>query len=192
MFKHAVVSLILVVSLAIPASAEPRHHFFHRIWDKHFWIATIVQTAGMVADVETTMAASHRAGLAEGNPLVGNNPSRAELYAVAGGLEIGVLWCEHTLKKMSEDGSRSNATLYHSLVVIQTGVHTGAAIHNLILLSGSSPAPAVTTKPGVPSGLVFPVSGVVFRPAAQTPAGGYIFHPVGRIQAPKLDFLSQR
>lgn len=192
MFKHAVVGLLLVVFVAIPASAEPHHHFFHRIWDKHFWLATIVQTASMVADVETTVAASHRAGLSEGNPLVGSKPGRAELYGVAGGLEIGVLWCEHTLKKMSEDGSSNNATFYHSLVVIQTGVHTGAAIHNMILLSGSSSAHAGTTKTGAPSGPIFPVSGVAFRPTAPTLARAYFFRKMDTIQPPKLDFLSQR
>lgn len=192
MFKHAVVCLFVFMFLAIPASAQTHHHFFHRIWDKHFWIATIVQTAAMAADVETTVAASHRAGLTEGNPLVGNKPNRAELYGVAGGLEIGVLWCEHSLKKMSEDGSRSNATFYHSLVVIQTGVHVGAAIHNIILLSGSSPAQTVTTKPGVTSGLNISVPGIVFRPAVQGAAREYIFRPAVTIQSPKLDFLSQR
>jgi hypothetical protein len=123
-----------------------------RVWDKHFWIVTAIQSVAVIADVETTVAARNRQDLAEGNPLFGSKPGRLKLYSIEGGIEAGVLWSEYSLKKMSMDGSEQNRSMYHALVVIQTGIHSAAAIHNGIVLSGSSGVPVTN---GVHSVVVF-------------------------------------
>ncbi|HEV2299582.1 MAG TPA: hypothetical protein VGR72_13835 [Candidatus Acidoferrales bacterium] len=154
MFKQLAI-LVALLLLCVPASAKPHpriRRLIPRVWDKRFWIATGIQTAAVIADVETTMAARNRQDLVESNPLAGKKPGRLELYSIEGGLEGVVLWSEYTLKKMSTDGSEQNRSLYHALVVIQTGVHTGSAIHNAIVLSGPTGVP---TTSGVHPAIVF-------------------------------------
>lgn len=153
MFKSFSAALVLLL-VSLPASAKPHprlRRLIPRVWDKHFWIATAIQTAAMVADVETTVAARNRHDLGESNPLLGKRPSRLELYSVEGAIEGGVLWGEYTLKDMSMDGSSQDRSMYHALIVIQTGIHAAGAIHNGIILSASSRS----QTPTIPGGAAY-------------------------------------
>ncbi|HVA72272.1 MAG TPA: hypothetical protein VNF02_04100 [Candidatus Limnocylindrales bacterium] len=104
--------------------------------DKRFWIMAAVQTAAMVADVETTEAGLHQGQFAEGNPLFsGERPGRAKLYSILGGAEVAELWSEHYLKKASDADPREGRWKWWTIAAIHTGFHATAAIHNAVLLS---------------------------------------------------------
>lgn len=130
--------------LCMSAHAAPLHFARRRfplrvlhLRDKRFWIMAAVQTAAMVADVETTEAGLHQGQFAEGNPIFGGGrPGRAKLYSFLGGAEVVELWSEHYLKKSSDADPREGRWKWWTIAAVHTGFHSAAAIHNAVLLSG--------------------------------------------------------
>lgn len=143
------VCLVALLLICAGANAAPPQ-FAHRrsplralhlhLRDKRFWIMAAVQTAAMVADVETTERGIRQNQFAEGNPLFGGGrPGRAKLYSILGSAEVGELWAEHHLKARSDADLAEGSWKWWSIAGADTGFHATAAIHNAILLSNSSP-----------------------------------------------------
>lgn len=143
------VCLVALLLICAGANAAPPQ-FAHRrsplrvlhlhLRDKRFWIMAAVQTAAMVADVETTERGIRQNQFAEGNPLFGGGrPGRAKLYSILGSVEVGELWAEHHLKARSDANPAEGSWKWWSIAGADTGFHATAAIHNSILLSNSSP-----------------------------------------------------
>ena len=136
----------LLICAGVTSAAPPRWarkafplHGLH-LRDKRFWIMAAVQTAAMVADVETTERGFRQGQFAEGNPLFGGGrPGRAKLYSILGGAEIGELWAEHHLKARSDADPAEGGWKWWSIAGADTGFHATAAIHNSILLSNPQP-----------------------------------------------------
>ena len=86
------VCLVATLLVCMGASAAPPRWAHRRfplrvlhLRDKRFWIMAAVQTAAMVADVETTERGFQQNQFAEGNPLFGGSkPGRAKLYSILG------------------------------------------------------------------------------------------------------------
>lgn len=145
--KGVVCLAALMLICAGAANAAPPN-FAHRrsllhvlhLRDKRFWIMAAVQTAAMVADVETTERGLRQNQFAEGNPLFGGSrPGRAKLYSILGSVEIGELWAEHHLKARSDANLAEGRWKWWSIAGADTGFHATAAIHNAILLSNPQP-----------------------------------------------------
>lgn len=138
------VALLLICAGANAAPPQFAHkrsllHVFH-LRDKRFWIMAAVQTAAMIADVETTERGVHQNQFAEGNPLFGGGrPGRAKLYSILGSAEIGELWAEHHLKARSDANPAEGGWKWWSIAGADTGFHATAAIHNALLLSNPQP-----------------------------------------------------
>jgi len=141
------VCLVALLLICAGAKAAPPH-FAHKrlplrvlhLRDKRFWIMAAVQTAAMVADVETTERGVHQSQFAEGNPLFGGGrPGRAKLYSILGSVEVGELWAEHHLKARSDVDPAEGSWKWWSIAGANTGFHATAAIHNAILLSNPPP-----------------------------------------------------
>lgn len=137
------VCLLATLLVCLGASAAPQHsahrrfplHVLH-LRDKRFWIMVAVQTAAMVADVETTERGIHQNQFAEGNPLFGaGKPGRVKLYSILGGAELAELWSEHYLKESSDADPREGRWKWWTIAAVHTGFHGAAAIHNSIVLS---------------------------------------------------------
>ncbi|MGH9728144.1 MAG: hypothetical protein ACRD33_04165 [Candidatus Acidiferrales bacterium] len=146
------VCLAALLLVCFTANASPPHFGrarfslpFHlgvrpHVRDKRFWIMAAVQTAAMVADVETTERGIHEGRFAEGNPLFGGGrPGRAKLYSILGGAEVGELWVEHYLKASSDADPVEGEWKWWAIAGANTGFHATAAIHNTILLSNPQP-----------------------------------------------------
>ncbi|MGH9865288.1 MAG: hypothetical protein ACRD4H_07725, partial [Candidatus Acidiferrales bacterium] len=138
------VCLIALLLVCVTTGAAPQHsahrRFLPRLRDKHFWIMAAVQTAAMVADVETTERGIHQSQFTEGNPLFGGGrPGRVKLYSILGSAEIGELWGEHYLKASSDTDSAEGRWKWWTIAAVHTGFHATAAIHNAILLSDRPP-----------------------------------------------------
>jgi len=137
---------LLLICADVTSAAPPRWahkafplHGLH-LRDKRFWIMAAVQTAAMVADVETTERGLHQNQFAEGNPLFGGGrPGRAKLYSILGSFEIAELWGEHHLKARSDADPVEGGWKWWSIASANTGFHATAAIHNAILLSNPQP-----------------------------------------------------
>lgn len=138
------VCLAALLLICARANAAPPPRFAHKrlplrvfhLRDKRFWLMAAVQTAAMVADVETTERGFRQNQFAEGNPLFGGGrPGRAKLYSILGGAEIGELWAEHHLKARSDANPAEGEWKWWSIAGADTGFHATAAIHNSILLS---------------------------------------------------------
>ena len=140
---------LLLISASATKAGPPRFahkrfpfHGLH-LRDKRFWIMAAVQTAAMVADVETTERGLQQNQFAEGNPIFGGGrPGRAKLYSILGGAEVAELWSEHYLKKGSDENSREGHWKWWVIAGAHTGFHGAAAIHNAVLLSRRYRPPA--------------------------------------------------
>ena len=148
MTKRLVCLAALVLICAGATNAAPPPRWAHKAFplhglhlrDKRFWIMAAVQTAAMVADVETSERGIQRGQFAEGNPLFGGGrPGRAKLYSILGSVEIGELWAEHHLKARSDADPAEGSWKWWSIADADTGFHATAAIHNAILLSNPQP-----------------------------------------------------
>lgn len=150
------VCLVALLLICASANAAPPH-FAHRrsplrvlhlhLRDKRFWIMAAVQTAAMVADVETTERGVRQNQFAEGNPLFGGGrPGRAKLYSILGSAEMGELWAEHHLKARSDADPAEGRWKWWSIAGADTGFHATAAIHNAILLSNPQPRAAQSNQ----------------------------------------------
>jgi len=137
------VCLVAALLVCMGASAAPPRwahrrfplHVLHPR-DKRFWIMAAVQTAAMVADVETTERGFQQNQFAEGNPIFGGErPGRLKLYSILGGAEAAELWSEHYLKKSSDGNPREGQWKWWTIAAVHTGFHGAAAIHNAMLLS---------------------------------------------------------
>lgn len=93
--------------------------------DRQFFILNAVQLGAVVADVETTVYGLSRGG-GEVNPLAGNHPSRLRLYAISLPVDAAVTYWSYYLKKNAPHSKR-----WRMLPIIGSGIHIGAALHNL-------------------------------------------------------------
>jgi hypothetical protein len=95
-----------------------------RTGNRSFVLLTVFQAAATIGDIESTqLGLSH--GAREANPLAGERPSRAELYAISLPISAGVALWSHRLKKMAP---HSKCWMIPP-IIFGTG-HTGAAIYN--------------------------------------------------------------
>jgi hypothetical protein len=145
---RGIVCLAALLLICAGATNAAPPDFAHRrfplrllhVRDKRFWIMAAVQTAAMVADVETTERGFRQGQFGEGNPLFGGSrPGRARLYSILGGVEAGELWAEHHLKARSDANPGEGAWKWWSVAGASAGFHATAAIHNAILLSNPQP-----------------------------------------------------
>jgi len=109
-----------VLSIESPSSQQTRH-----VVNRAFVWLTLYQFAGAILDVESTEALLSRR-YREANPLVGEHPSRIQLYGITVPVSTGVLLWSYKLKKK---GPHSHLWMIPPSVV-GTG-HIAAAMHNL-------------------------------------------------------------
>ena len=71
-----------------------------KVWDKQFTAYTAALWAATVLDVESTRSPLDNCGnCREGNPILGDNPSRATMYAVMAPVNAGMMWFSYRMKK---------------------------------------------------------------------------------------------
>jgi hypothetical protein len=99
-----------------------------RTLDRHFILLNTLSAVALVADLETTVrGVEGQAKGAELNPLFGSHPTRARLYGIAVPLNIFSLYVSYHYKKIEPRGS-----IWKLGPGVSIGVHTAAAINNLI------------------------------------------------------------
>lgn len=110
----------------VPESRDESHR---RTVDRNFILLHTFSAVAMVADLETTVYRVSGQHASEMNPLFGAYPSRARLYGIAVPLNILFLYVSYHSKK-----SEPNGKLWALSPALFIGVHTGAALNNLILV----------------------------------------------------------
>jgi hypothetical protein len=91
--------------------------------DAAYWSWMTVSAAAMVADVETTVRAVENPRCREVNPLVGDNPTRAKMYALKG--SAGAL-----IATLSYVGKKKGWKKWWLIPLVTTGAQGGVAVSN--------------------------------------------------------------
>ena len=74
-----------------------------KVWDKQFTAYTAALWVATVIDVESTQSALNSCtGCQELNPIFGDDPSRARMYAVAVPVNVGMMWLSYRWKKQGK------------------------------------------------------------------------------------------
>ena len=169
--------LVLVLLLiAIPCGAQEIKHLPKRrplrdktemldvpkrkVFDKKFWLATLVVVGSTVLDVESTARCLRRPGCAEGNSIYGRHPSRGRLYGIKGPLAAFTIWStwwwkrdyERTLDRWERRldpetpeprvWEKPRARWYIPTLVV-SGVNGAAGAYNLTRMPKNVPSPPV-------------------------------------------------
>jgi len=117
---------------AVPPLPKPRL----KIADKRFWILAGIQIGATVADFETTQWALRSDPSArEVNPLFGQRPGRAKMYAIGMPLTLFQIALQYHVKGTAAQTGKGRAAWIVG-ASINTGLHTALAVHNASLVHG--------------------------------------------------------
>lgn len=109
------------LSIAFVEHERPKH-----VVDRKFAVLTLFAVAATVGDVESTEYGTAH-GASEGNPLVAAHPSRPVLYGISLPVSAGMAWWSYKLKRTAPHSAHWMIPL-----CVTAGIHSGAAVNNLV------------------------------------------------------------